>query len=513
MFGPHLPQARRPRTLPPQTPLAACLAVAFALSAASAAATPQIPRASVHPTLPDSFHPGFRRGHPDFERPGAAHARMVLTRPHADRPALTVPVTSCADDGSRGTLRSVMSSAEDGDVIDMSQLTCGTITLTSGSIDFDVDNLTLQGPGQNALTIDGSNAGRVFTIYSFSGTTLINDLTIAHGFRGGSAYATGGCIYSYFANPDSLLVLTRVTVASCTAGDAQAVYAGGGGVLTYGALTLVSSTISGNHVSGGAGASYVAGGVGTLYNASIMASTVKGNSAIGVSPGSGIGFGAGLDLSGTPGTAGSIIRDSTIDGNSAASSAGGVYFFSPYLEPAALTATVINSTISGNSAASNAGLEVRLANVRLELENSTVAFNNADGGCGGISLAAIDNDLQSTIVANNLGAAQAGADLCGTGSGAFDGANNLIMVSALGVPDDTIATDPMLAPLQDNGGPTETHALQSHSPAIDTGNNDAALDFDQRGAGFPRVDGFQADIGAFEAHTVGDVVFSNGFDP
>jgi hypothetical protein len=511
MFGPHLPYRNCPRNVSRLTPLAACLALAFALSPGDGAATPQTPHASVPSTFPDGFHPGFRRGHPGIERPGAAHARTVLTRPRTDRPASTRLITTCADDGSVGSLRSVMASAEDGDVIDMSQLVCSTITLTSGSIDFDVDDLTLQGPGQNALTIDGNNADRVFTIYSSSGTISINDLTIAHGLMGGTAYATGGCVYSYFATPDSLLVLTRVTVTSCTAGDAQAVYAGGGGVLTYGALTLVSSTISENHVTGGAGASYVAGGIGTLYNATIIDSTVTANTAIGVQPGTGVGFGAGLDLSGTPGTAGSLISGSTINGNVAASDAGGVYFFSPYLEPAALTATVINSTISGNVAATNAGLEVKLANVTLELENSTIAFNSADGACGGLSLAAVDNDLQSSIVAKNLGAAGADQDVCGPG--AFDGANNLIMVSALSVPDDTIATDPILGLLQDNGGPTETHALQSHSPAIDTGNNNALLDFDQRGDGFPRVDGFQADIGAYEAHTIGDLVFASGFDP
>ena len=43
-----------------------------------------------------------------------------------------------------------------------------------------------------------------------------------------------------------------------------------------------------------------------------------------------------------------------------------------------------------------------------------------------------------------------------------------------------------------------THALLEGSPAIDHGNNEAGLDYDQRGTGFPRVQGTQADIGAFE---------------
>jgi len=506
MYRPHLSHRNRLRL----TPLAACLAIGLAFTPAIGTATPQIEHASAYPTLPDGFRPGFRRGHPAIERPGAAHARRVLARPQADRPASTIPVTNCADDGSDGSLRSVMGQAEDGDVIDMSQLTCSTITLTSGSIDFDVDNLTLQGPGQNALTIDGNNADRVFTIYTYSGTNSINDLTIAHGFHGGSAYATGGCVYSYFASPDNLLVLTRVTVTSCTTGDAQAVYAGGGGVLTYGALTLVSSTISGNHVTGGPGASYVAGGVGTLYNATIVGSTVTGNTAIGTTPGSGIGFGAGLDLSGTPGTAGSVVIDSTINDNTADSTGGGVYFFTPYLEPVALTATVSNSTISGNTAPQKAGLEVRLASVTLNLGNSTIAFNSAADGCGGLSIGGSAN-LQSSIIANNAGTGGTADDVCGNGT--LTGANNLILASALAVPGDTISADPMLDPLANNGGATLTHALHAGSPAIDAGNNVAALDFDQRGSGFARVAGAAADIGAFEVQASVDPIFANGFDP
>ena len=54
--------------------------------------------------------------------------------------------------------------------------------------------------------------------------------------------------------------------------------------------------------------------------------------------------------------------------------------------------------------------------------------------------------------------------------------------------------DPMMGPLQANGGPTETHALLSSSPALDTGN--VGLSTDQRGAIRPQGSG--SDIGAFE---------------
>ncbi|MFA7247651.1 MAG: choice-of-anchor U domain-containing protein, partial [Dehalococcoidia bacterium] len=61
-------------------------------------------------------------------------------------------------------------------------------------------------------------------------------------------------------------------------------------------------------------------------------------------------------------------------------------------------------------------------------------------------------------------------------------------------PSDLIGTDPLLGPLQDNGGPTFTHAISQISPAF----NGAAdgPDHDQRGFTRPMLDGF--DIGAYE---------------
>jgi hypothetical protein len=68
---------------------------------------------------------------------------------------------------------------------------------------------------------------------------------------------------------------------------------------------------------------------------------------------------------------------------------------------------------------------------------------------------------------------------------------------------DIYGADPLLGPLQDNGGPTWTHALLPGSPAIDAGSS-GGLNTDQRGAprpydvpGIPNAaDG--SDIGAFE---------------
>ena len=92
------------------------------------------------------------------------------------------------------------------------------------------------------------------------------------------------------------------------------------------------------------------------------------------------------------------------------------------------------------------------------------------------------------------------------------GANILITLESVSLPEGTLTDDPMLAPLADNGGATLTHTLLAGSPAIDAGNNAASLDTDQRGEGFVRVLGAAADIGAFEAQGEGGTIFRDGFD-
>jgi len=72
------------------------------------------------------------------------------------------------------------------------------------------------------------------------------------------------------------------------------------------------------------------------------------------------------------------------------------------------------------------------------------------------------------------------------------------MTLAPGSAGNILGQDPLLGPLQNNGGPTKTHALLPGSPAIDHGSNPAGLTFDQRGPGFARSTGAGVDIGAFE---------------
>jgi probable HAF family extracellular repeat protein len=68
------------------------------------------------------------------------------------------------------------------------------------------------------------------------------------------------------------------------------------------------------------------------------------------------------------------------------------------------------------------------------------------------------------------------------------------------VSSDLLHVNPMLGPLQNNGGPTQTRALLPGSPAIDAGDNTGAPMWDQRGPGYPRIEHGIIDIGAFEYH-------------
>jgi hypothetical protein len=468
----------------------------------------------------------------------------------------TLPVTSCLDDGTPGTLRSVIAGAAEGDVIDMTSLTCSTITLTQGAIDTSVlgdhhlYDVTLQGPGRDALTIEAGGASQVLVIGGYSGNTgtfTANDLTIANGSYPGSLAA---CVEGF----GGTLALNRVDVTNCHAsGTYQLVFGGavdvttlemtdstitnsslvatgthgtgaGGGAYASDSATLVRSTISGNTVSAPY-ASYdgyatVGGGLYSRGVLSLVDSTISGNTIVATNTGEDA-KGGGVYVHGL-----ATIDGSTIDGNSADGDGGGIYkaVFSNYGDPPPpqdTRLTVRNSTISGNDAASGGGI----ASARpLYLSNSTVAFNSANDGGGGVMfrLAGIYDssgvlDLQSSIIAPNVAGPTAtfAADLGADDVLAVSGANSLVMTAdaAISLPGDTVAADPQLFPLAVNGGPTRTHALAATSPALDAGNNAAGLAFDQRGDGFARVSGSAADIGAFETQQpISDTIFEDGFD-
>jgi CSLREA domain-containing protein len=168
---------------------------------------------------------------------------------------------------------------------------------------------------------------------------------------------------------------------------------------------------------------------------------------------------------------------------------------------------IVNSTIGSNTAASSGGgISINAHDYygQVLLENTTVANNTAKSG-GGISSKGriVYIDVADTIVSGNTTENCEGAD--GT---QFFGRSSIASDGSCG-PCESVA-DPLLGPLQDNGGPTPTFALLAGSPAIDAAN---ALDcpaVDQRGYGRP-VDGngdgkASCDIGAYEFNASAPVV-------
>jgi hypothetical protein len=255
-------------------------------------------------------------------------------------------------------------------------------------------------------------------------------------------------------------------------------------------------TISGLTITGGNGDNGGGGGVNleTAAALTLAAVEITNNSTSGSRTGGGV----------RQALAGSIltILNSTIANNSTATTNGGG------IEVINGSATITNTTISGNTAGGGSlggGVRIGASGDSLTIRNSTITGNSATTGAG-ISIGAGPTvTLSSTIVAGNNpatagdvdGALQAVSDhnLIGidTGlTGITDGVNgNLIGTAAAPI-------NPLLGPLQLNGGPTRTHALLAGSPALNKGFDSVGLASDQRGIPFLRLSGVAVDIGAFE---------------
>src|SRR5438874_495646 len=161
------------------------------------------------------------------------------------------------------------------------------------------------------------------------------------------------------------------------------------------------------------------------------------------------------------------------------------------------TLTLSNCTISDNSAQSYGGGINNVAG--LTVTSTTFSGNSASFG-GSI---AIGNPVTVSIGDTVLNAGKMGGNIYNDGGTVVSHGYNLSSDDGGGYlngPGDQINTNPLLGPLQDNGGPTFTHALLPDSPAIDTGDPNFTPPpfFDQRGPGYPRVVNGRIDKGSFE---------------
>jgi len=254
------------------------------------------------------------------------------------------------------------------------------------------------------------------------------------------------------------------------------------------------------------GSATVSGG-GAVRTASAAGLTIS-ETTISTSVASGAGIRGGAILA----TAGDLtLENSTLSYNSTvgANGHGGAIAFG-----GAGTLSLVNTTISGNftTAVDADGGGVYLSGGNLVSTNSTIALNDAGGTGGGVNATAASAvTINNTIIATNTDGGIA-ADVAALNASV---SNSLIGIDAgasftlstdinniIG----TVSTpiDPLLAPLANNGGSVQTHALLTGSAAINAGDIGLAVDLlslalssDARGIGFVRASG-AVDIGAFE---------------
>jgi hypothetical protein len=458
----------------------------------------------------------------------------VATSP-TPTPTPTTIVTNTNDSGP-GSLRQVLTDVNNGDTVTFDEaLNDQIIQLTSAELVID-KNITISGPGPNLLGVDRSSQTSFRIFHVMPGYTVtITGLTIKSG--DGSQQGGGGILNDH----------ANLTIDSCIVQNNVAFqFNSGGGIYNDGSggsstLTILNSTVTGNYAYSAGGGIYNDAANAGIAAVSLTNSSVHGNTAAHNEFPAGGGVGGGIYNGGGILT----ITNSAVSNNIAGVSdpfplgnGGGIASFG--------TVTITNSTISGNQGYSSGG---GIDNAgTLIIESSTVSGNGANGqhdgqpwGHGG-GISGSVTFTNSTLSGNYAALAGGGVDGSGTianstisdnnggglsVNGTLELANTVLKAAARGGnisnnggtvishgynvssddgsgyltgPGDQINTDPLLAPLQNNGGSAATHALSPGSPAIDAGDPTFTPppNYDQRGPGFERVFEGRLDIGSFE---------------
>jgi hypothetical protein len=378
-----------------------------------------------------------------FGLPAAARATTLFVTTTATDPGPANGQGACAGGGAC-SLRQAVNTAPT--IVDLSgaptviSLPAATLARdgTLGPVQV-TSPLTIAGQGAQATTIIGSGdpspSGALSITGPVGGTptaVTLRDLTIFGGVAGVASPRGGGVSVLRGA-----LTVSRVAIHDNHArANASATASGGGIDVQNGSLDMRDSALSGNDATG----------------------VVHANNSAGA-----LGGGIGLTTS---------------------------------------TATITNSTVAGNTvdattgAAGGGGINVLGGTVALD--GVTVARNTAKGGANntqGGNISALSNAVsaRASIVANGVAPAQANcfASVASQGGNVED-----LHECGMTASTDRSGTDPQLAPLQANGGPTETMAIPAGSPAVDLATS-CDLTADQRGV--PRPQGAACDSGAFEA--------------
>jgi hypothetical protein len=336
-------------------------------------------------------------------------------------------------------------------------LTANTIAINNATSGV---SLVIAGDGF-AVDGQGTSGVRPFEIAANTAVTM-NELTVT---GGNVVNAKGGGIFN-----DGTLTINDSEILE---NEAQGFQSNGGGIHNGGTLTVVRTIVSDNDAN-----IWYGGGVHNAGNLAVIDSTISGNAA---DRGGGI-----YNNTSEP----AALSNSTISGNRSSNDGGGIY------NTSAVSMTVRNSTVSDNVASTNGG-GIHNTSSDLTLDSVTITGNSAsDGGAlNNIGITA-QTTVKNSILANSVST----SDCVNSGGTITDGGHNLVETQSAcgftdGVNGNIVGSDPVLGPLDDNGGPTETHALLNGSPAIDAG--DTTLTTDQRGVTRPQfgVD----DIGAYES--------------
>jgi len=366
---------------------------------------------------------------------------LAAIPPQAARAGTIVVITG--SDSGVGSLREAVINAQPGDTIvfegDYAIYLSSPITVTK--------HLTIEG-GTRLIKLsgdtgnDGSRNVRIFSVAPDTTLTL-SHLSVVSGT---AANGLGGGIYSE----------GDLTLQDCVLSDNYAFNAGGGVYNDGGVLIVQSSTFSNNSADQGGGISNHNDSTATITNSTFIANNASFHGAA--------IFSANI----------LTLQNSTLTDNEALVTGGGICASGGVV-------TVQNSTLAYNRAPSGAAIYQEGA---LTMTHSTLYRNLGDGL---VVLGTLD--FRNTLIAS------VGGMDCDTEYGEIgDNIHNLV---ADGTCDPMFSGDPLLGPLADNGGDTQTLMPLPGSLAIEGGDAATCLATDQRGVTRPQ--GFTCDIGAVEA--------------
>lgn len=391
-----------------------------------------------------------------------AHAQGFAINTTADGADKTPGDGQCETDSLQCTLRAAIQETNALGGPDSITVPGGTYTLTgasgenmgaSGDLDI-TSNLTIEGAGAGQTIVDAAQLDRAFDVVDGGATVSISGLTMRNGR---SDPNDGGGVHN-----EGTLTLSNVSIENSHGDD-------GGAIVNFGTATVLDSVLK-NNTAADTGGAIINHSALTVRRTAIDTNTAP------------MGGGGVNNLGNATISESLFAHGRTNSGNGA-----GLLSFGE--------AGLTNVTFSDNEASQNGGAIASESS--LALSNVTITDNSAGFYGGGLYTNNSGTQSRNTIIAGNTGGSA--PDQC-YGSGGYISQGNNISSDASCLylaGGDRENTNPMLGPLANNGGPTQTHALLDGSVAINgTTTNVGCPPTDQRGV--PRPQNGQCDIGAFE---------------